>query len=155
VPTPEANCLGDQRASYGWSPLKSLSAAQGAEQLPDEHCIQSYTLAEIFEGKVWSSFVQSDQTPMSKSFVAIDNLSFILLGSYLKEQNYSIFLRILNVSNCEQTAVIKLNLPFHAAYLCKLNEQTLEQNRLQQDQDKITIQAGANELLTVKVELIR
>jgi len=181
VPTPEGNCLGNQQATYGWAPLKNLAATQSTaldaefsvselpdsepadaepadaelSQLPDEHCIQSYTLAEIFEGKSWSSFLQTDEAPVSKSFVAIDNAACKLLGTYFKEQNDSIFLRILNVSNSEQTAVIRLNFPFHAAYLCKLNEQTLAQSRLQQEKDQISLQVNANELLTLKVELIR
>lgn len=87
LPTPEANCIGINKASYGWAPLSTTG-----------NMSQAHHLAEQFEGRLWACLSnQSSNT----DFLRITNPE-IRIASLHKNQGGEAVVRLLNTSSNPQ-----------------------------------------------------
>lgn len=109
LPTPEANCLGINRVSYGWAPLKTTQ----------QPATEAYNLAEEFEGRLWASLTTSGANAAS-SLLSIDNKAFRIV-SVFKTPFGDISLRLLNASDSDQQ--LQLSGIFKQVTVTKLNDE--------------------------------
>lgn len=126
--TPEANCFGQNKASYGWSPLPGkVSGKVTHNNLSDGSLIHAYRMAELFEGTFWTSLAHRSKEKFDGSFLGIDNPAIRLVALYNNEDRTSACLRLLNVTRQPQEATLTLNVPIRHAHSCLLNGEVLEE----------------------------
>jgi mannosylglycerate hydrolase len=155
VPTPEGNCFGLNRASYGWSPLMSARGRTFADSLSESQLIRVYKLVELFEGRFRAALTHSGWNDKIASLLNIENPAVRLVSSYISD--HCLYLRLLNVTDSVQDTRINLRLPAHAAYKCKLNQDPEEEITIEPGEGsypaRISLLPGKNELITLKLEL--
>lgn len=154
VPTPEGNCLGPNSVRYGWAPLHSAKSSD-KERLPAAQLIQTYRLAELFEGRFSAVLTDSALAKNVSTHMIIENPAVRLMSAYIFD--HSLYLRLLNVTDVEQDTQINLRVPASAAYLCKLNQETIKPLPIERIEhtplSRISLLPGKNELLTVRLDL--
>lgn len=155
VPTPEGNCLGLNRATYGWSPLSSMRGGIFTDSLSESQLIRVYKLVELFEGRFRAALTDSCWSDKVGSLINVENPAVRLVSSYVFDQ--CLYLRLLNVTDSVQDTRINLRLPVRAAYRCKLNQEPVEEVKIELAQAnnpaRISLLPGKNELFTIKLEL--
>jgi hypothetical protein len=155
VPTPEGNCLGLNRASYAWSPLAPVRGGIFTDSLSEAQLIQVYKLAELFEGRFRAALSHSSWNERISSLLHIENPAVRLLSAYIYE--HSLYLRLLNVTDSLQDFGLSLHLPVRAAFLCKLNQDPIEELVVERSEgtisSRIALLPGKNELVTIRLEL--
>jgi alpha-mannosidase/mannosylglycerate hydrolase len=160
IDTPEANCWGLNRASYGWSPLPGkVSGKVTHNNLSESSLIHAYRTAELFEGTFWATLAARPSDRFDSSLLGIDNPAIRLMSLYLSENRTSLCLRLLNVTRQPQEAVLSINLPCKSAKKCRINEEIEEDlERLDGDpadatkSKKYKLKLRSNELFTVKID---
>ncbi|HEY9773450.1 MAG TPA: hypothetical protein V6C81_06540 [Planktothrix sp.] len=100
VATPEANCLGLNEVRYGWAPLQAHS--------DHEQLAQAYSLAELFEGPLWSIATQAESASEAKPMLSCNNKSVRLSALFM--QGDLACLRLLNVTGQAQSVRMTVNL---------------------------------------------
>jgi alpha-mannosidase/mannosylglycerate hydrolase len=159
IDTPEANCWGPNRVSYGWSPLPGkVSGRVTHANLSEASLIHAYRMAELFEGSFWATLAHRSSDRFDGSFLTIDNPAIRLVALYEGEERASICLRLLNVTRQQQETVLTVNLPIRSAQKCMLNEQPRQGvERLDvdptssQQSKRYKLKLLANELVTIKL----
>ncbi|MBS1954675.1 MAG: hypothetical protein JST89_10835 [Cyanobacteria bacterium SZAS-4] len=155
VATPEGNCLGLNRASYGWSPLAPSRGGIFTDSLPEAQLIRVYKLVELFEGRFRAALTHSSWNDKITSLLSIENPAVRLVSSYIFD--HCLYLRLLNVTDSVQDARISLRVPAHAAYKCKLNQDPIEEITIEPGEGnaprRISLLPGKNELITIRLEL--
>ncbi|PWT97978.1 MAG: hypothetical protein C5B53_07345 [Candidatus Melainabacteria bacterium] len=160
IDTPEANCWGTNRASYGWSPLPGkVSGKVTHNNLSESSLIHAYRVAELFEGTFWATLAVRPSERFDGALLSIDNPAIRLMALYLSENRSSVCLRLLNVTRQPQEAVLSINLPCKSAQKCRINEEIEEDlERLDNGMSDPTksrrykIKLRTNELFTVKID---
>lgn len=123
LPTPEANCLGRNSVSYGWSSAGAALAAFGGE-------IQTiaYRLAEIYEGRLTAfvSPVRADLLglPIDFSLLRIDDERVRLVSSRVLADG-QLLVRLLNVTGETLALDIKVGTALNLSQLVNLDGATL------------------------------
>jgi mannosylglycerate hydrolase len=155
VPTPEGNCLGLNRASYGWSPLAPARGGIFTDSLPEAQLIRVYNLVELFEGRFRAVLSHSSWNDKIASLLSIENPAMRLVSSYIFD--HKLYLRLLNVTDSVQDVRINLRLPTDAAFICKLNQEPTEELPIERGEgnasSRVTLLPGKNELMTVRLDL--
>jgi hypothetical protein len=155
VPTPEGNCLGLNRASYGWSPLASSRGGIFTDSLPESQLIRLYKLVELFEGRFRAALTHSSWNDRIAGLLCVENPAVRLVSSYIHDR--SLYLRLLNVTDSAQPMRMSLRVPVVAAYRCKLNQEHIEALTVEPGEGtftgRVSLLPGKNELITVKLEL--
>ncbi len=155
VPTPEGNCFGLNRASYGWSPLAPTRKGIFTDSLSEAQLIRVYKLAELFDGRFRAALTDSTWTDKISSLLNIENPAVRLVSSYIFD--HCLYLRLLNVTDSVQDTRINLRLPVQAAYKCKLNQDPLESIAIEPGEGnypaRIALLPGKNELVTLRLDL--
>jgi mannosylglycerate hydrolase len=155
VPTPEGNCFGLNRASYGWSPLSAARGRTFVDSLSEAQLIRVYKLAELFEGRFRAALTHGSWNEKITSLLNIENPAVRLVSSYIFD--HCLYLRLLNVTDSVQDTRINLRVPAHAAYKCKLNQDPVEEVTIEPGEgsypSRISLLPGKNELITLKLEL--
>ena len=107
LPTPEANCLGLNKASYGWAPLSNGDPTSLA-----------YNLAEQFEGRLWASLSKSSNNENFR-FIKISNDAIRVVSMTFTALN-EISLRLLNTSASEQKLQLEGSIKTNEIKSCTL-----------------------------------
>ncbi|CAN5338054.1 hypothetical protein BH10CYA1_BH10CYA1_16020 [soil metagenome] len=155
VVTPEGNCIGLNRASYGWSPLASSRGGIFTDALSEAQLIRVYKLVELFEGRFRAALTHSSWNDKIASLLSVENPAVRLMSAYVSD--HCLYLRLLNVTDSVQDARISLRVPAHAAYKCKLNQDPIEELIIEpgvgNTLSRISLLPGKNELMTIRLEL--
>ncbi len=163
LPTPGANCLGVNRATYGWAPLTAQAAGsgKGADQmLSDRAKIESYRLAEQFEGTLWATTARRGASLSSHSFVRVSNQAVRLSALYADKDGQAIILRLLNVTGVSQSVELGIGFAYSSVGRCGLDgRQRLEslafENRPAGEPSGFSllkVNFGKNELVTLRFD---
>lgn len=149
VEVPGCNCLGPNRTSYAWAPLPPAPKKSGFDILSDEMIVESYRLAENYEGHLWSTLTDAKQTG-SASFISSDNPTVRLVSMRVADDGQKVIARFLNVSSNPQrvhfsvSSKAKMN-------LCRLDEEVLEPVAINSQGKSANVIFEINELKTVEV----
>lgn len=150
LPTPEANCLGTNQASYAWSPLKldtQDAPKSKVNDLTDSTITEAYQRADEYEGHVWACLANTDLK--DHSFFQIENPAIRLVSLTISEDRKHVTLRLLNCSYESQSTNPSIGFDCKKIEVCSLDDIPE-----QQIQGKPTsIEFAANELKTLKLTL--
>lgn len=157
IPTPDGNCLGLNKVSYGWAPLPVASgSALGPAQVA-----RAYELAELFEGPLWISPLSAASNssglvldPGEGQFraMALYNPAVRLSALYSADGGGSFLLRLLNTVEIPVQCRLEIFLPHRRVELADLMGN--RQKSLRPGQDGVyTLEFRANELLTLKISV--
>jgi hypothetical protein len=142
VETPEANCLGLNKVSYGWAPLSatahssSVALSNPAPEVEapvspneylsvyDQSIVRAYQLAEHFESLSWSTF--GAMPSPSKSLIGISNKLVRLVAMRILDANEFIELRLLNISSTAQTTEMMVAVTHCEALLTSADGRVVE-----------------------------
>lgn len=155
IPTPDGNCLGLNRVSYGWAPLPVASgSAPGPAQIA-----RAYELAELFEGPLWISPLSAassvsdmvlDSDAGQFRAMSLDNPVVRLSALYSADGGESFLLRLLNTVESPAHCRLEIFLPHRKVELADLMGN--RQKSLRPGRDGVyTLEFRANELLTLKI----
>jgi len=170
LPTPGADCPGVNRASYGWAPLTAepgdalLLSGQGKSPrepaLTAQQLIESYQLAEQFEGRLWACLARRSRAPLSQSLIALDNPAVRVTAFCAGNGPDQLFLRLLNVTMDDQDLALSFEADLAGVERCSLAgatfcELTMEPStsRPAAVKSRVSIRFGPNELITLRLLL--
>lgn len=115
VPTPGAQCLGPNKASYGWAPLAMPMPRSGNSggRLNDQLCQQAYDLAEEYETEFLTTFARFTEAGIPEDFSLLrslnDNIKVVALFAVEESGATNIYARLLNVSQSPQHTKLFIN----------------------------------------------
>lgn len=161
LPVDGANCLGLNRAVYGWAPLPKGKSSSGNQtigtvsggSLDDEQRITAYQLAEEFEGRSRALLCRRENDTRSHSFFYVNN-SAIRISTLYKSGN-ELVLRLLNVSSTDQECLVGLGFSCQSVKKALLNEEPLPPALKIQSSagsHSVTVKFAPNELVTLLIE---
>jgi len=166
LPTPGANCPGENRARYGWAPLPAGSAAGSGDGPSDEQIVQAYSLADQFEGCLWAAPARASAEGGAASCIRLTNQAIRLSAFHIADGGTSALLRLLNVTCAPQQLTMEIGFDLLRACRCSLSGQ--EQDELVPEvsaggapapgarlQNVLSLAFCPNELITVKFLLPR
>jgi hypothetical protein len=148
--TPEANCFGLNRCEYAWAFLGE--SEQG--RLADEQIIQSYKLADLFEGRLVAHAIGNFTDANEQSLITITNPAIYLASTYI--DHGKLYLRLLNITATSQTTNLKSALPLVAVAKVSLsgkNPKPLTISKEAKGATTFSLNFGQNELLTIALDL--
>lgn len=162
MPTPEGNCLGTNRVSYGWASLASIVDERTTKgKLSSSRRIAAYSLAERYMEPLWASPVSSQFVELyseklksgdsAHRFLENSNSAIRVAGFYKTPDSEQVTLRLLNVTTENQSSTLKLGLPGRALYQAKLSGD--KKTKLKSVDGAYELEFTVNELKTLKIEL--
>jgi hypothetical protein len=149
-PTPEANCIGVNHCDYAWAPLPKLKA----DKSNNEQIIESYRLADLYEGRLLPFAVGKFKSARHQSFIEITNPALYLAATFVDRGK--LHLRILNVIPAPQKAGLKISLPVRLPGKVNLAGEDFEALSAKKDTSGCTtvqLSMSANELITIVLAL--
>jgi alpha-mannosidase len=144
LPTPEANCLGPNQASYAWSPLLLSSD----DKLNSPAITKAYRLADQYDGRVWACLARNENDLKDHSLISIDNPAIRVVSLAISEDHKHFTLRLLNVTYQDQTADLTLGFDCKKIEICSLDDIASEQVH----GNPVSINFTANELKTLRLD---
>jgi mannosylglycerate hydrolase len=138
LPTPEANCLGLNKVTYGWAPLGVTEPVEAPEpgqdandsqsatgvDLPLSRMAEAYNLAQQYENLSWTTFAP---LPLSeRSFLAVENAAVKVVATRIVDNPDAIEFRLLNISFDRQSALLEFNLEHCEAMLTTADGRVIE-----------------------------
>lgn len=155
LPTPEADCLGENTVSYGWAPVELLSATAESEFVDmDEMVAMAYELAEIYHGRSWAALGRAVLPAERRSLMSLDN-DFLRLMAVNQNAGGDAIIRLLNVSAVRQEAKLTFSLKNASLKKCRLDETDIvEVPRIKTDNKEesvFDINCQPHELVTLKL----
>ncbi len=109
LPTPGANCLGVNQATYGWAALDCDSSA-------DLSNIKAYSLAEQFQGTLWVTIARRQDGLVSRSLITLSNQAIRISAFYAELDGRAIILRLLNVTGVSQSVELGIGFGYGTVY---------------------------------------
>ncbi|MGE0261664.1 MAG: glycoside hydrolase family 38 C-terminal domain-containing protein [Candidatus Obscuribacterales bacterium] len=151
--TPDGNCLGSNKVSYGWAPLPVASGkALGPAQIA-----RAYELAELFEGPLWMSPFAAGSSSMALDpgqgqfrAIALYNPAVRLSALFSPDGGGSFLLRLLNTVEIPVQCRLEIFLPHRKVELADLMGSRQKSLRPGKD-GGYTLKFDSNELLTLKI----
>lgn len=169
---PGAACIGNSSVSYAWAPLNMQSRGKLlADSLGTENIAEAYELAESYEQELFCALSANEDSASGPILLCLNPA--IRFGSiYMSDEPNTLIVRMLNVGNEPVTADLRVGFEFHAAHLCRLDEEPADQLFLYREYEdgnkeseesgdsksrsnacSFKINFGANELKTVMFKL--
>lgn len=132
LPTPGAQCIGPNGASYAWAPLPSDSWKKKElfDRLPPQVSVEAFGLAEEFENQYLSAFVSKealssiDVDSLAESMVTVSNPAIKIVSLHMNQSK--VILRLLNVTEHMQRTDVTARFPVKSMQICRLDETPLE-----------------------------
>ncbi len=167
---PGAECRGQVKVSYAWAPLANASGKNILHDvLSESEIIEAYDQAEAYEQELFLAFSNESES-MSRSLLSSSNPAVKITSTYISENGEDLIIRLLNVTDEACQSKVFLDLNFHHAHLCRLDEEVGEEVFLyhafepepddkesaeNQDQKRCALEVSfqANELKTIKLGL--
>ena len=138
LPTPEANCPGLMRTSYGWAPTAVASFSAG-HKVSDEAA--PYILADIYEGQLLAfTSPGGGVADKSLSLFAVDHPDIRVTATYI-DSSERLVIRLLNPTSKSRTVHLSLPQQTKSACLADFNGKT---NELALDLKKASADAAAS-----------
>lgn len=136
LPTPGANCLGTNRASYGWAPLSKSNLAQ------------AYDLAELFEGPL-TAFLAPGASNARRSLFELEDSNVKLMASYYVDDT-----AVLRLLNCSDSATEAKLVGAGEISLHHLDGRAIEEFTPGESGTAFTLKFKPWQLITVKIARI-
>lgn len=159
--TPEANCLGANQASYGWSPLSSPEKRQlsGVAALNDDDIALAYRLSEAFQGTLWAVLGgrRLDPSLLKESLITLDNPLCRVVSLHADADRRFVILRLLNTSSTKETVRLGCALPLDWIRKVRLDEKAelglFRASKKESGPSVFQIELDRNELATYSLPL--
>lgn len=111
-------------------------------------CVQDSELSEIFYRP---DLFENVKLPLSQSFCQIDNPAMVMTAMKQAEDGQGLILRFYNISNLSIKGKISFGTAIHRVEKCRLDETV--QHEIKIDDSTIMVEAGAKEIITLKLLL--
>ena len=166
LPVPGADCKGENKASYGWSPVWTGQKRKIlADSLDHASLHEAYDCAEAYEQELFIARSNLEETNCN-SLLRIENPLVHVMALYMADDRENVILRLQNISDEITGTRLLLDFEFQSAHLCRLDEEVGEEVFLYREYIKaesksqvdkelcaLEINFGANEIKTIKFRL--
>jgi hypothetical protein len=110
LPTPEANCRGINRCSYGWAPLPGKRTRSAMTAADSQTRVRAYELAELYEGPLTVLPCSRDAGVLVGSLLTFENPAIRATATFVQDR--FLLVRLLNVTNERQRSGFAFNHQF-------------------------------------------